>query len=322
MFFWLRSRDDAALPVAYDAPAFALTDQSGAPFPSARLRGRVWVVDFVFTHCSSICPTLGSRMIELQEKFPELVAVSLTVDPDRDTPQRMKEYSEKYFKADPRRWIWLTGDKKELYSLMREGFKVTEPGPPTPEDIPHAPYLLLFDGRGRLRGTYAGTDRERFDVLLVDAARLLESERKLAPVRSLPAVNAGLNGTSGLLLLAGFLFIKRKNIVAHRACMVAACVSSLLFLGTYLTYHYFAGSTRFSGPPGVRTVYLAILISHTILAGLLVPLVPWTLSRALSGNVERHRAIAKWTFPIWLYVSITGVVVYIMLYQVYPAGGL
>jgi uncharacterized membrane protein YozB (DUF420 family) len=134
-----------------------------------------------------------------------------------------------------------------------------------------------------------------------------------------PALNATLNGTSAVLLLTGRWFIARKNIMAHRAAMISALVTSSLFLASYLYYHYHVGSVHFQGTGWSRPVYFAILISHTILAAVIVPLVILTLSRALKNRFPQHRAIARWTFPLWLYVSMTGVIVYFMLYRWFAA---
>ena len=135
----------------------------------------------------------------------------------------------------------------------------------------------------------------------------------------LPQLNAILNSTSAVLLLSGYSFIRRGNVRAHRNCQVTAVVTSALFLISYLTYHYFHGSTRFTGQGIVRPVYFVILISHTILAVVIVPLILITIYRAARGDFERHRRIARWTLPLWLYVSVTGVIVYLMLYQIYPS---
>jgi uncharacterized membrane protein YozB (DUF420 family) len=135
----------------------------------------------------------------------------------------------------------------------------------------------------------------------------------------LPHLNAALNFTSFLLLLNGYRFIRRGNIVAHRNCQLSAVATSILFLCSYITYHYLHGSTRFTGPQTVRYLYLAILFTHTVLAVVIVPLVIVTLYRAARGDFARHRRIARITLPLWLYVSITGVIVYLMLYQLYPA---
>lgn len=134
----------------------------------------------------------------------------------------------------------------------------------------------------------------------------------------LPTLNACLNATSALLLLLGFYFIRQRNIQAHRACMGGAFLVSVLFLVSYLIYHYHAGTTRFTGQGMVRLTYFTILSSHTVLAALVPFLAVITLLRALHGQYEKHRHIARWTLPIWLYVSVTGVIVYLMLYHLYP----
>lgn len=136
----------------------------------------------------------------------------------------------------------------------------------------------------------------------------------------LPHVNAFLNGTSAILLFSGYSFIRARNVLAHRACQIAALCVSILFLASYLTYHYHHGSTRFLGTGLARPIYFTVLVSHTILAIVIVPLVIVTFYRALRGDFLRHRRIARITLPLWLYVSITGVIVYVMLYQIYPHG--
>ena len=137
----------------------------------------------------------------------------------------------------------------------------------------------------------------------------------MIPVSYLPSVNAVLNSLSALLLLVGYLFIRRGKVWAHRLFMLSALTASTLFLISYLTYHFQVGSVPFRGQGWIRWIYFTILISHTILAAVIVPLVLLTLFRALKGNFERHKRIARWTLPLWLYVSVTGVVVYWMLYR-------
>ena len=133
----------------------------------------------------------------------------------------------------------------------------------------------------------------------------------------LPHLNAALNALSFLLLVAGLYQIMRGNVRAHRRLMVSALAVSGLFLVSYVTYHAQHGSVRFTGQGAVRAVYFVILVTHIILAAAIVPLVLVTVRRALRGDYERHRRIARWTYPLWLYVSITGVVVYLMLYHLY-----
>jgi uncharacterized membrane protein YozB (DUF420 family) len=137
----------------------------------------------------------------------------------------------------------------------------------------------------------------------------------LIPVSYLPSINAALNAASAFLLLAGYLFIRSKKVKAHKRCMLSAFTSSTLFLISYLAYHYQVGSVPFKGQGWIRVVYFTVLISHTVLAVAVVPLALTTLTRALKGSFDRHKRIARWTLPLWLYVSITGVLVYWMLYH-------
>jgi len=136
-------------------------------------------------------------------------------------------------------------------------------------------------------------------------------------VSDLPALNATLNGIATLFLLGGYTFIRQRKIEAHRACMLAAVTASALFLVSYLVYHANAGSKPFPGTGPVRVVYFFILITHIVLAAAIVPMVLVTLFRALKRRFDRHAAIARKTLPIWLYVSVTGVVIYVMLYRLY-----
>jgi uncharacterized membrane protein YozB (DUF420 family) len=140
----------------------------------------------------------------------------------------------------------------------------------------------------------------------------------------LPIVNAGLNGLSAVFLGVGYYHIRKKNQIAHRNCMIAAFVSSTLFLACYLTYHGYVayylhrGPTVFRNPAWFRPIYLSILGTHTLLAIVIVPMVLVTLSRALRKRFDIHRNIARWTWPLWMYVSITGVLIYLLLYQIFP----
>jgi len=140
----------------------------------------------------------------------------------------------------------------------------------------------------------------------------------------LPPVNATLNALSAVFLGCGLYFIRRQRRVAHRNCMISAFITSAIFLVCYITYHtYLArylhrGPTVFRNPPWFRPIYLALLISHTILAVAIVPMVLVTLSRALKERFEAHKRIARWTWPLWMYVSVTGVLIYFLLYQIFP----
>ena len=139
-------------------------------------------------------------------------------------------------------------------------------------------------------------------------------------ITDLPAINASLNGLSTVFLTLGYIFIKRGQKDAHRNCMVAAFATSTVFLACYLTYHFSVTAvTRFQGQGIVRPIYFFILITHIILAVIIVPLILVTLNRAWKQRWEFHKRIARWTWPLWMYVSVTGVIVYMMLYQWFPA---
>jgi uncharacterized membrane protein YozB (DUF420 family) len=138
-------------------------------------------------------------------------------------------------------------------------------------------------------------------------------------VHDLPLLNAILNGSSALCLLAGFYFIRIHDIRKHRACMIAALACSTLFLTSYLVYHAQVGSIPFTGVGAVRVLYFAILGTHTLLAATVPPLAIITLRRALRARFDKHRKIARWALPVWIYVSVTGVVIYLMLYRIYPS---
>ena len=138
-------------------------------------------------------------------------------------------------------------------------------------------------------------------------------------IHDLPIVNATLNGLSAVFLTLGFIAIKRGNKIAHRNCMIAAFSTSVIFLACYLTYHFLVKTvTHFVEPAWFKPIYLTILLTHTVLAVIIVPLILRTLWLARKQNFEAHKKIARWTWPLWMYVSITGVVIYLLLYQIFP----
>jgi uncharacterized membrane protein YozB (DUF420 family) len=141
----------------------------------------------------------------------------------------------------------------------------------------------------------------------------------MIPLSELPALNACLNATSAVLLAVGFVAIRRRRVRLHRACMLAAFSVSIAFLACYLTYHLQVGTTRFAGTGWIRPVYLTILATHTVLAALIPFLAIATVSLAFRARFARHARLARWTLPAWFYVSVTGVVIYVILYWLYPA---
>jgi putative membrane protein len=134
----------------------------------------------------------------------------------------------------------------------------------------------------------------------------------------LPLINACLNSLSTVFLTLGYIFIRQKKIQAHRNCMITAFCTSAIFLIFYLVYHYYAGRTTFKDPQWFRPIYLGILLTHTVLAVAIVPLILMTFNRAIKARYELHKKIARWTWPLWMYVSVTGVLIYLLLYQIFP----
>ena len=134
----------------------------------------------------------------------------------------------------------------------------------------------------------------------------------------LPKINASLNALSAVLLTIGFISIKRGNKAAHRNCMIGALTCSVIFLACYIYYHFHAGRTVFTNPAWFRPIYLTLLLTHTVLAVAILPMIVVTVVRAAKQRFEAHKRIARWTWPIWMYVSVTGVLIYFLLYQIFP----
>lgn len=358
---WVRasSRTAAGSPAGQDLGdagdpigPFSLVERSGEAVTDATLRDQVWVTSFIFTRCKLSCPRITSVMKSLQDRLgdADVKLVSISVDPEHDTPEVLAEYA-RTFGADPDRWWFLTGPKDETLELIRKNFLVTAMTNPSPaadgsdEAVIHSDRLALVD-RGRLVGLFESGDPQALDALIVQAKR-----RALPPwVRSLPPINASLNALCTVLLLLGWRAIRRPsgpaNLAAteeqaharptvagrfavlwsspaargHVLAMGMAVLASAIFLGSYLTYHAFAGSKRFPGEGFTKWAYLTILTSHSLLAALAaLPLVGAVLYRAIRGDYAGHARAARVAFPVWLYVSITGVVIYWMLYQL-PVG--
>jgi protein SCO1/2/putative membrane protein len=308
---------------------FALTERSGRAITEADLADRAWIACFIFTRCPLSCPRITTVMKGLQEKLKGSRAqlVSISVDPAYDRPEVLRKYAENYG-ADPDRWWFLTGDRDAIDHLIEKRFKLSV-SIPSPEErqagaeaVMHSDRLALVD-RGRLVGLYDSKNPEAIARLIAGARRRSLPGWALA----LPSVNATLNGLCALLLVAGWSRIRGRPAVSgaelltqprvrqHRALMIAAVVASAVFLGCYLLYHGLAGSTSFRGQGWSRPFYFTVLYSHTVLAALVVPLAVLALVRAIRGDFTGHARTAKVTFPIWLYVSVTGVVIYLMLYR-------
>lgn len=309
--------------VAGPLEPFRFTERSGRTVANADLAGDVWIAAFIFTRCKSSCPVITTRMRRLQDELAGtgVRLVSLSVDPERDTPEVLAEFARGYG-ADPDRWWFLTGEKAATYDLIRRGFllSVAEAGGPDlasgSEEFTHSDRLALVDRGNRVVGLFASGDESEVAALIERARPLAKAAAAPDWARRLPAVNATLNGTCALLLVLAWALVRGGRARAHALAMTAALVVSALFLTSYLTYHSLVGSVRFPGTGTPRTAYLSILVSHTVLAVAMLPLIAITLVRAWRRRFDAHRKIASATFPIWLYVSVTGVVIYWMLYQV------
>ncbi len=321
---------------------FTLTERDGRTVRRDDLLGKIWIASFEFTRCTAGCPQISETMQRLQTdlaRYPDVRLVTFTVDPEHDRPEELREYA-KHYGADAERWLFLTGDEKTVYQLLEKSFHLPaqkntagDPG----NAVMHSPKLVLVDRQGHIRGYFEG----RPDSRSADAERdyrteLRKLKAKVAALeydawylpRDFPRFNATLNAFAAMLLLLGYSAIRRRLIRLHIVCMLMALGFSLLFLISYSYYHavvkhgrstLFTEQTSHAHPPGwVGSVYNIVLWTHMPLAGFIVPLALYTAYQGLRGRFARHRRVARWTLPIWLYVSITGVVVYWMLYRLYP----
>jgi len=320
-------RAEVSREALYEAPKFQLTNQEGKPFGDADLKGKVWVVDFVFTRCMGPCPLMTQKMVTLSHtvKSPDVRLVSISVDPSYDTPEVLRKYAEQQGATDPR-FVFLTGEPRTIYDLAEKGFKLTARPSLDGSVIEHDERFLLIDGSGGVRGIYRSNEPESMEALAVDAEKLAASaavgESTKAWMARFPLINASLNATSGVLLCIAMIFIQFRRVRLHAGFMIAAVVSSAAFLVSYVTFHALkaqtgSATTVFPASP-IKPFYLTILISHSILAVVIVPMVIVTLVRAWRRNWSAHRRIARPTFWLWLYVSVTGVAVYWMLYHLAP----
>ncbi len=350
--------------------SFELIDQNGETFSSQNLAGHPWVASFIFTKCAGFCPTLVRDMkLEIADRVndPEVRYLTITVDPDYDTPEKLKQYADVYG-VDAERWKFLTGDKETIYRIVQHGFRLPvfemegedrRPG----FEVAHSLSLIHVGPDGRIIGKYDSrepgevlslrrvlngqieTPEENLPIVgeaeaaevaneesvqlpnLGAAGRAVTEEQPRLPdwAARLPTTNAMLNGLATVLLLLGFMAIKLGNVRIHKRMMLMAFGTSIAFLACYLTYHFalhhYTGThgKPFEGTGGVRTAYFALLISHVLLAMIVPVLAIITISRGLREQWAAHRRIARVTFPIWLYVSVTGVIIYGMLYH-WPVG--
>ncbi len=334
---------------------FEFTNQDGEKINNESLKGKPYAISFVFTQCRGPCPMVTGAMRELADRTQkyDVNLVTLSIDPTRDTPQVLKEYAKTYG-ADTSRWQFLTGPQNEVHKLIATNFLMpvgedTSPQRELGKEFEHTTNVMLVDAQGVVRGKFNSTNPAEMAILrrhLITLATGVEPEplpeekmivlagnvRPIPPedllprwVKTLPAINAALNGLATLLLITGYICIRRGQREMHRQMMLSTFMTSVVFLACYLVYHWalhaYTGSSgkKFEGTGIIRPVYFAILVTHVALAALVPVLAIITISRALRGQWERHRQLAVITFPIWLYVSVTGVLIYFMLYHLFPS---
>lgn len=332
-------------PADRPAPSFNMTNTSGQMVTRADLKGKVWVASFLFTRCTLGCPQVAETIKALQNATKDRAdfqLVTFTVDPDRDDADELNRYASIYG-ADPARWTFLRGNQKDLDKLVHDGFQMAiqrDDTKPVGESITHPLKLVLIDRNGYIRSYFPGlpSPLEADDTFTTEQRSLRAQIDILLRERPMSGwfipsaeLNAFLNGLAGVFLVLGLIAIRTGNRGLHGGLMLAALSTSALFLASYLTYHLllkhgvatsFASRAPFA-PAGVHYTYLAILLTHTVLAIVITPMALFVASLGLRGGtaLPRHKALARWTFPLWLYVAVTGVVVYWMLYRLPGAAG-
>lgn len=322
-----------------EVPDFRFVERSGEELSRDDLLGAPWIAVPFFVGCTGPCPTVTS---DLRAELVEALAgsgvriVSFSVDPEFDTPERLREYAARYDIGPDEPWLFVTGDAEEMERFLIEGLKASfmrseEAGVEYGQSITHTTRVPVVDPQGRIAGWYQvsrqalagqpdGATFEDALGLLRDRALALAAPAGGSP---LPRVNASLNAVAAALLLAGWFAIRGGRRGLHGWLMRLAFLVSAAFLASYLYYHgvvqRVVGPVRFRGTGLARTGYYVLLASHVILAIVNLPMVLRTLWLAHRSDWERHRRLARKTFPIWLYVSVTGVLVYLILYPWNPA---
>jgi protein SCO1/2/putative membrane protein len=329
------SSEQEPLPVG----DFALTERSGRSVRSAELRGKVWVASFVFTRCLGGCPQVTETMQRLQKDFArysDVRLVTFTVDPERDHPEELRRYADRY-EADPNRWLFLTGTDADITRLLDQFHLYAKKDATKKEglDIEHSMRLALVDRDGNILDYYDGLVMQAKDEPYDDAKKRFEDgirklKAQVAELESspIPALNASLNALAGALILLGYSAVRQRLLRLHAILMLSALAVSAVFLASYLYFHIVVRegrATRFSdqapdASAWVAYLYHTILWSHIVLAVPATALALFTAYQGLRGRLDRHVRVARWTLPIWLYVSVTGVVVYWMLYRLYAPG--
>ena len=330
-------------------PDFRFEDSLGRTVTRADLAGRPWIAVPFFVRCMGPCPSvsrdIAARLIPALEGTGIRV-VSFSLDPEVDTAAELKEYAD-LFEADPERWLFVRSEtEEEMHRFMNEGLLV-----PVVRDagetaaglaITHGTRMPVIDAEGQIAGWYELRDPALGEdgLALEEAERILSGRYGLLVARAkalagldyrwplagrsrLPLVNASLNGLALTLLVIGLAAIVTGRKRLHEAMMKSAFLVSAAFLACYLYYHFAVlpisgGPTRYNGEGAAKVAYLVMLLTHVVLAVVNLPMVLRVFWLAHKEDWERHRRLARWTLPIWMYVSLTGVLVYLVLYPFNP----
>ena len=329
-------------------PGFSFADSRGGTLSKTDLDGTPWIGVPFFLRCTGPCPSITRDIRErLYDRLDGtgIRIVSFSLDPERDTREALSAYADT-LDIDRDRWLFVSAESEEaMHAFVKDGLKVavqrgedvTDPG----LAITHGTRMPVIDGAGLIAGWYELADPALAQGVgaSLDAEPILEGRyRAIAnraralggyPVETppntsrIPLINASLNGLAFVLLLAGIVAIKGGRKKLHEHLMKLAFLASSVFLGFYLYYHFAVlpisgGPTKFNGTGLAKTLYLVMLASHVLLAIVNLPMVLRVLWLAHKEDWPRHKRLAKWTFPIWLYVSVTGVLVYLVLYPFNP----
>lgn len=306
----------------YPVGNFSLQERSGKSVTAHDLRGSIWVAHFFFPQCTGACTKSTPNMKKLQDAFRgksyvKFVSIALHAD----TLETLKLYADAQ-NAEPDQWLFLTSqDEDRVHDIIRLSFYDTamRNKNPTPgNEIMHSSRLTLIDPAGIIVGSVEGAEDHAFDIMKQEIERLRLKQRIPITGADLPWFNAILNSSCTVLLLLGWIAIRLRYETLHKMLMLLALGVSTVFLASYLFYHFVVVQmepTRFQGTGAARYIYYTILLSHTILAIIVAPLAIYITVQGLRDARRLHVKMARWTLPVWLYVSVTGVVVYWMLYR-------
>ncbi len=289
--------DDAGYRPLHQLPVgdFTLTERSGKSVARDDLQGKVWVAHFFYSQCSGPCNKTLPAMRDLQRRFagrPDVMLVSISVDPSNDSPELLQRYADAQG-ADPTQWLFLTGSEADVHAVIQRCFFHTalrKPGVhPASDAFAHDAFLLVIDRDGTIDGRVDGERPDAADIVARHVRAV--AERKYA----LPAINAVLNGLCAVLLVAGYLAIRRRRERIHITCMLLALAVSAVFLSSYLYFHFAVQDgrpTAFRGEGWIRPVYFTILLTHTVLAVVVAPMALYVAYQGWRDRRMRHARVA------------------------------